>query len=79
MDQFTHRVEKALHEAQNLALAEQHPELRPLHLLSAFGSLDESLLIEICDDIGARQQLRECVTKRSLNSLSWVAHPASCE
>ena len=63
MDQFTHRVEKALHEAQNLALAEQHPELRPLHLLSAFGSLDESLLIEICDDIGARQQLRECVTK----------------
>ena len=63
MDQFTHRVEKALHEAQNLALAEQHPELRPLHLLSAFGSLDESLLIEICDDIGARQQLRECVTE----------------
>ena len=59
MDQFTHRVEKALHEAQNLALAGQHSEMRPLHLLSAFSSLDESLLVEVCDELGALSQVRE--------------------
>ena len=59
MDQFTHRVEKALQEAQNLALAGQHSEMRPLHLLSAFSSLDESLLVEVCDELGALPQVRE--------------------
>ncbi|MEC8059861.1 MAG: hypothetical protein VX137_06825, partial [Pseudomonadota bacterium] len=59
MDQFTHRVEKALHEAQNLALAGQHSEMRPLHLVSAFSSLDESLLVEVCDELGALSQVRE--------------------
>ena len=33
--------------------------MRPLHLLSAFSSLDESLLVEVCDELGALSQVRE--------------------
>ena len=68
MEQFTHRVEVALHEAQSLALAEQNSELRPVHLLAAFLDLQESLLIEVCKQKSLLQKLRERV-KAAISSL----------
>ena len=68
MEQFTHRVEVALHEAQSLALAEQNSELRPVHLLAAFCALQDSLIIEVCKQKGVSQKLRESV-KAAISSL----------
>ena len=68
MEQFTHRVEVALHEAQSLALAEQNSELRPVHLLAAFCDLQETLLIEVCKQKGMLQKLRESA-KAAISSL----------
>ena len=58
MDQFTHRVEGALQEAQNLALSRQHAELRPVHLLAAFSGLSESLIVDVSRERGVLQQLQ---------------------
>ena len=58
MDQFTHRVEGALQEAQNLALSRQHAELRPVHLLAAFSGLPESLIVDVSSERGVLQQLQ---------------------
>ena len=68
MEQFTHRVEVALHEAQSLALAEQNSELRPVHLLAAFCDLQESLMIEVCKQKSLLQKLRERV-KAAISNL----------
>lgn len=58
MDQFTHRVEGALQEAQNLALSRQHAELRPVHLLAAFSGLPESLIVDVSSEQGVLQRLQ---------------------
>ena len=52
-DRLTHKAAEALQESQRLARESRHPEVRPLHLLSALARQDEGIVGPILQRLGA--------------------------
>ena len=53
IEKFTIKSREALSEAQDLAVEQTHPEVRPIHLLSALLEQDDGIVVPIIKKIGA--------------------------
>ena len=52
MDRLTVKAQEALQESQRIAAAHGHPEIRPIHLLSALVSQREGIVGPILEKLG---------------------------
>lgn len=76
MEKFTHRVEVALNDAQQSAQSLQHPELRPVHVLAAFFNMQESLAVDVANQLGVLPEVRERL-KCAVADLPTLRHSSS--
>lgn len=76
METFTHRVEVALNDAQQSAQSLQHPELKPVHVLAAFFNMQESLAVDVANQLGVLPEVRERL-KCAVADLPTLRHSAS--
>jgi ATP-dependent Clp protease ATP-binding subunit ClpB len=61
-EQLTHKAQEAVQRAQEVAVAQGHPQLEPMHLLSGLLAEQQGVVRPLLDKIGARQdQLRDMV------------------
>ena len=57
-DRFTIKAQEALQQAQSLATASRHAELKPLHLLLVLTRQDEGIVGPILQRLGADPRAR---------------------
>lgn len=76
METFTHRVEIALNDAQQSAQSLQHPELKPVHVLAAFFNMQESLAVDVANQLGVLPGVCERL-KCAVVDLPTLRHSAS--
>ncbi len=76
METFTHRVEVALNDAQQSAQSLQHAELKPVHVLAAFFNMQESLAVDVANQLGVLPEVRERL-KCAVADLPTLRHSSS--
>ena len=73
MDRMTLKAQEALHESQRIAGAHGHPEVRPIHLLSALVAQREGIVGPILEKIGVAPRAVATAVEERLSTQPRVA------